>query len=519
MDGEGARAGLLLDLSGATALRKQIIVNSSQNLVRVALLENGVLAELHLERSTDEAAAGNIYKGRVLRVLPGMQAAFVDIGLDKAGFLHASDVLGNSRDDPDDEDTDLPREERASQEHLSIEKRVKKGDELLVQMAKEPMGSKGARITSYVSLPGKYVVFTPTGRQIGISRRISDERERRRLRDIVASARPKDGGVIVRTSCQGLPRQEIADDLRSLEKLWNDVRGKASRTQAPALLHSDLDVVLRSVRDMLSTAVDEIVLDSADDYARTKAFVEDFMPAKGGSVKLYEDLEPIFDRHGVEDQVSRATDPKVWLKSGGYLVIDQGEALTMIDVNTGRFVGRTRNQEETVLQTNLEAVAEIVSQLRMRNIGGIIILDLIDMDDAGNRRKVMETLEDALSRDKARTTILRISELGLVEMTRKRTRENLERLVSSPCPHCGGRGRIKSVATVGQEILRKIQREAARAQSRTGRITVRANRDVIGYLYNDEEDSIRGLQRKTGRSVTLKVAEKYHQEQYDVVAG
>jgi len=499
-------------------LRKQIIVNSSQNLVRVALLENGVLAELHLERSTDEAVAGNIYKGRVLRVLPGMQAAFVDIGLDKAGFLHASDVLGAPADD--DEDAEVAPEDRGPQtDHQPIEKRLRKGDELIVQMAKEPMGSKGARITAYVSLPGKYVVFTPTGRHVGISRRIGDERERRRLRDIVNTARPSEGGIIVRTSCQGLSKGEITDDVRALEKLWNDIKHKGGRIAAPALLHSDLDVVLRSVRDMLSTEVDEIVLDSADDYARTKAFVENFMPAKGRSVKLYEDLEPVFDRYGVEDQVSRATDSKVWLKSGGYLVIDQGEALTMIDVNTGRFVGTTKNQEETVLQTNLEAVLEIVSQLRMRNIGGIIILDLIDMEDAANRRRVMETLEDALSRDKARTTILRISELGLVEMTRKRTRENLERLISSPCPNCNGRGRIKSVTTIGQEILRKIQREAAKSHSDTRRITVRANRDVIGYLYNDEEDSIRGLQRRTGRAITLKVAEKYHQEQYDVVAG
>lgn len=477
-----------------------------------------MLAELHLERSTDEAVAGNIYKGRVLRVLPGMQAAFVDIGLDKAGFLHASDVLGAPRDD--DEDADVAPEDRGPQtDHQPIEKRLRKGDELIVQMAKEPMGSKGARITAYVSLPGKYVVFTPTGRHVGISRRIGDERERRRLRDIVNAARPSEGGIIVRTSCQGLSKGEITDDIRALEKLWNDIKHKGSRTPAPALLHSDLDVVLRSVRDMLSPQVDEIVLDSADDYARTKAFVESFMPVKGRSVKLYEDLEPVFDRYGVEDQVSRATDSKVWLKSGGYLVIDQGEALTMVDVNTGRFVGTTKNQEETVLQTNLEAVLEIVSQLRMRNIGGIIILDLIDMEDAANRRRVMETLENALSRDKARTTILRISELGLVEMTRKRTRENLERLISAPCPNCNGRGRIKSVTTIGQEILRKIQREAAKSHTDTRRITVRANRDVIGYLYNDEEDSIRGLQRRTGRSITLKVAEKYHQEQYDVVAG
>jgi ribonuclease G len=241
------------------------------------------------------------------------------------------------------------------------------------------------------------------------------------------------------------------------------------------------------------------------------------MPDRAEHVKLFSDLEPVFDRYGVEEQVNRATDPKVWLKSGGYLVIDQGEALTMIDVNTGRFVGK-RNQEETVFKTNLEAVEEIVSQLRMRNIGGIIILDLIDMEEPNNRRQVMQKLELALSYDKARTSILRISELGLVEMTRKRTRENLERLISSPCPYCDGRGRIKSVETVGQEIMRKIQREAAKAPDADRRITVRANRDVIGYLYNDEEDAIRSLQDRVGRGILLKVAEKYHQEQYDVVA-
>jgi ribonuclease G len=269
---------------------------------------------------------------------------------------------------------------------------------------------------------------------------------------------------------------------------------------------------------MLTEDVDQIVLDSRADHDRAKRFVADFMPSLASRIELYEDLEPIFDRFGVEEQISRATEPKVWLRSGGYLVIDQGEALTMIDVNTGRFVGK-RSQEETVYKTNLEAALEIVSQLRLRNIGGIIIIDFIDMEDANNRRMVMQTLEEALSRDKARTTILRISELGLVEMTRKRTRENLERLISSPCPYCDGRGRIKSIATVGQEVLRRIQLEAARAGNRGERITVRANRDVIGYLFNDEEDTLKALQERLGRSITLKVAEKYHQEQYDIVAA
>jgi ribonuclease G len=488
----------------------------------VALLENGVMAEVHIERSGDDAAAGNIYKGKVLRVLPGMQAAFVDLGIEKAAFLHAADVINASEkarsSDNDDGDEIAYDDARPGRDHTPIEKKLRKSDELIVQIAKEPMGTKGARITSHVSLPGKYLVYMPSGHQVGVSKRIGDERERRRLRDIVAGARPKEGGIIVRTASQGLSKKDIVDDIRSLEKSWSEINGKCKSSKAPALLHSDLDVVLRCVRDMLSPDVDEIVLDSSDDFERTQRFVRDFMPDAADRVTRYENVEPIYDHYSVEEQINRAMEAKVWLRSGGYLVIDQGEALTMIDVNTGRFVGK-KSQEETVLKTNLEAAIEIVSQLRMRNIGGIIIIDFIDMDDPENRRNVFRTLEEALTRDKARTSILRISELGLVEMTRKRTRENLERLLSSPCPYCDGRGRIKSVSTICQEILRKIQREAARGGRSGARITVRANRDVIGYLYNDEDDTIRGLQQKLSRDITLKVAEKYHQEQYDFVSA
>ena len=483
------------------------------------------MAEVHIERSGDDAAAGNIYKGKVLRVLPGMQAAFVDLGIEKAAFLHAADVINaaekarSAGDDGDGDGDEIAYDDaRPGRDHTPIEKKLRKSDELIVQIAKEPMGTKGARITSHVSLPGKYLVYMPSGHQVGVSKRIGDERERRRLRDIVAGARPKEGGIIVRTASQGLSKKDIVDDIRSLEKSWSEINGKSTASKAPALLHSDLDVVLRCVRDMLSPDVDEIVLDSLDDFERTQRFVRDFMPDAADRVTRYENVEPIYDHYSVEEQINRAMEAKVWLRSGGYLVIDQGEALTMIDVNTGRFVGK-KSQEETVLKTNLEAAIEIVSQLRMRNIGGIIIIDFIDMDDPENRRNVFRTLEEALTRDKARTSILRISELGLVEMTRKRTRENLERLLSSPCPYCDGRGRIKSVSTIGQEILRKIQREAARGGRNGSRITVRANRDVIGYLYNDEDDTIRGLQQKLSRDITLKVAEKYHQEQYDVVSA
>jgi len=502
-------------------LRKQIIINSSHSEGRVALLENGVLAEIHIQYSTEEAAAGNIYKGKVLRVLPGMQAAFVDVGLEKAAFLHASDVVSEGTTPVASEEglEEIQYEEtRSARDHTPIEKKVRKGDELIVQIAKEPIGTKGARITSHVSLPGRYLVYMPTGRQIGVSKRISEERERRRLRDIVSAGGSREGGIIVRTSCQGLAKADILDDIRSVERLWGEIRTKAAGAKAPSLLHSDLDLILRCIRDMLSEDVDEIIVDSPSDYRRVRDYVQDFMPRLADRIELYDGLVPVFDRYGVEEQITRATEAKVWLKSGGYLVIDQGEALTMIDVNTGRFVGK-RSQEETVVKTNLEAAEEVVSQLRLRNIGGIIIIDFIDLEEAGNRRIVTDALERALGRDKARTTILRISELGLVQMTRKRTRENLERLLSSPCPYCDGRGRIKSVPTVANEILRRIQKEAARAKNKGGRVSVRANRDVITYLYNDEEEAIRALQEKLGRSVTLKVAEKYHQEQYDVVAA
>ncbi len=497
-------------------MRKQIIINSAKSEVRVALLENGALAEVHIERSGNEASAGNIYLGKVLRVLPGMQAAFVDIGLEKAAFLHSSDIVDFSSDRSNDEDVQYD-EPHGKRNDSPIENKIRKGDELVVQIAKEPLGTKGARITSHVSIPGRYIVYMPTGHQIGVSKRIGDDRERRRLRELVASAKTAEGGVIVRTSCQGLPPGEVQGDVHGVEKTWKTVLAKAKTAHAPCLLQSELDLVLRSVRDLLSSDVDEILVDSEHDWRRVKDYVRDFMPQLAERVEPYKNLVPIFDRYGVEDQIGRAIQAKVWLKSGGYLVIDQGEALTMIDVNTGRFVGK-RSQEDTVFRTNIEATEEVVSQLRLRNIGGIIIIDFIDMEEASNRRAVTDALEKALTRDKARTTILRISELGLVEMTRKRTRENLGRLLSSPCPYCDGRGRIKSVPTVAYEILRCIQKEAAVSKKRQGRVAVRASRDVIMYLYNDEEEAIRALQERLGRNVTLRVAETYHQEQYDVVA-
>jgi ribonuclease G len=498
-------------------LRKQIIVNINPNEIRVSLLENGILAEVHIERSSEEVAAGNVYKGRVSRVLPGMQAAFIELGLEKAAFLHTSDITPEQAADGDlDLGSDSPPQ-RQRRDYGPIEKKIKKGDELIVQISKEPMGTKGARITSYLSLPGRYAVYLPGSPQVGVSKRIGNDKERRKLRDAVNEVRPADAGVIVRTSAQTIRPADVAKDVKRLASQWEEIKRKAAKTRAPALLHSDLDLVLRCVRDMLSNEIDEIAVDSEPESRRIQEFVSSFMPDLAARVEYFDQLVPIFDHYGVEGQISRATEAKVWLKSGGYLVIDQGEALTMVDVNTGKFVGR-KSQEETVLLTNLEAASAVVDQLRLRNIGGIIIIDFIDMEQADSRRQVSERLEKSLSRDKARTSILRISELGLVQMTRKRTRENLERLLSAPCPYCDGRGRIKSIPTMAHEIIRQIQKNAATGGNPQDRITVRASREVISYLYNEEEEAIRMLQRKLDRRVTLKVAEKYHQEQFNIVA-
>lgn len=439
-------------------MKREIIINASPLEVRVALLEDGSLAEFYLEREQRGGLAGNIYKGRVTRVLPGMQAAFVDIGLEKAGFLHVSDFQtdaeslgsvaqvigeGDVETEPVVEVTSTleaeggsvleaydgsvevgtlavesqisresrqgrPRRNGRQRQHLPIEQQLKRGQEVIVQVAKEPIGTKGPRLTSFISLPGRYLVYTPSSRHIGISRRIESAEERARLRAAVKELGAAHGGFIVRTACEGVSKREIQRDVSFLTKLWSSIV-KASETAPPAsLLYSDLDVALRIVRDLFSSDIDRLWCDDAATFSRIVDFVQTYMPRLRGRVALYEAIEPIFDHFAVEPQIERALERKVWLKSGGYLVFDQAEALTAIDVNTGRFVGK-RNQDETVLRTNLEAVEEIVKQLRLRNIGGIIIVDLIDMAREADRKRVSEALSQALKRDKARTSMLKIS--------------------------------------------------------------------------------------------------------------
>ena len=504
-------------------MSREIIINSAPYETRVALLEQRRLIEIFIERARDRGIAGNIYKGRVTRVLPGMQAAFVDIGIEKAAFLHGSDLyaeleeefLGDEVATPIEIVPDSPAPApKAASRHVPIEERLKKGQEILVQVAKQPIGSKGARLTGVISLPGRYLVFTPSSQHIGVSRRIEDENERARLKEIVESERPPEGGFIIRTACEGLSKREIQGDIRFLVKLWNRIGRKSEQVGAPALLHYDMDLVLRTVRDLFTAETQRLVVDNARDHQRILDFVDTVMPRMKDRVELHEEPEPLFDRYGIEPQIAKALERKVWLKSGGYIVIDHTEALTVIDVNTGRYVGK-KSQEETVLKTNLEAAKAIVAQLRLRNIGGLIVIDFIDMEDRANQRLVFDALNDALKKDKARSKLLRISELGLIEMTRKRTRESLMQLLCTPCPTCDGRAHVKATATIAYEVLRRIQREAA-LNPTLAQITVQVHPAVAQFLHQEEDRTLQTMEAQLNKKIIVKVAADLDESQFEV---
>jgi ribonuclease G len=514
-----------------------IVINADGPETRVALIENGMLAELHIERKRERGVAGNIYKGKVVRVLPGMQAAFVDIGIEKAAFLYVADVLGAPDDyqrmlvEHDEEHAERPgglvsgpdedeegHEEAAPRggQRAQIQDLLKDGQEILVQVAKEPIGTKGARSTTYVSLPGRHLVFMPTLDHVGISRRIQSDKERKRLKDIVDSMRPKGTGFIVRTVAEGVPEEDLRADMDFLIKLWNETLRRNERARAPALLYSDLDIILRTVRDLFTDEVDALIIDSQRDFERIQKFVSAFVPALLPKLKLYDGAEPIFDGYGIEIEIDRALERKVWLKSGGYLIIDQGEALTAIDVNTGRFVGR-RNLEETITKTNLEACREIAEQLRLRNLGGIIVVDFIDMDRESNREKVWRAFLEALRRDKARVNVTKISDLGLVEMTRKRTRESLGRALTEPCFYCEGKGYLKAKSTLCYELLREVQRQAW--TFREDSLTVTVNPEIANLLTTTDHDFVEALEKRLGKRIVIKPKGSFHLEQYEIRPG
>jgi ribonuclease G len=655
-----------------------LVINAAGRETRVALVENGDIAEFYLERKKDKGIVGNIYKGRVVRVLPGMQAAFLDIGLDKAAFLYVSDVVydpdfarsafdltegehdeevpevpelaadgsaehpeaalpaadshphdedeDESDDAPDalDPDTEMheaqaeadtaqgtvpfappsdelppvlelavletppasltpapealtpslvevdplvsaiafepavsteappvpsaapaaavvagerraPREERGRSRggrnhreergHADEKARVRKsariedllkvGQEVVVQVSKDPIGTKGARLTSHVSIPGRHLVFMPTVDHVGISRRISNEKERRRLRETVDRLRPPGTGFIVRTVAENVPQAKLESDIRFLIEIWNQVVRRNERRSGPGLMHPDLDLILRATRDLFAQDVEQLVVDDREEYQRILSFVTAQDPALASRVVLHDSEEPVFDAYGIEQELQRAAARKVWLKSGGYLIFDQAEALTAIDVNSGRYVGK-KSLEETITKINVEAAKEIVYQLRLRNIGGIIICDFIDMEKPQNRDKVFKTLQEALGRDKAKTNVLRISELGLVEMTRKRVRESLGRILHEDCSYCAGEGFVKTVTTVVYDIFQELRRESPNLRDPT--LVVNCNTDVARVLQGEEREELRHLMDRFNKSIQVRPQASYHREQFDLYA-
>ncbi len=484
----------------------EILVNASTHEARAAVVENGVLQEVFLERINRRGLISNIYKGRVSRVLPGMQAAFIEIGMERTAFLHASDIF-----DPRHADTGIepPRSE-------NIRSLVVEGNEILVQVVKDPLGTKGARLTTYITLPSRHLVYMPKGHGVGVSARIENEAERERLRTAVQGGiEPgENAGFIVRTAAEDAPLEALRADMMYLRKLWEFVRHRGLRTQPGNLVHADLPLHLRILRDLLRPEVDRVLIDQPNAHREMLEFAGTFMPDSLPRIELYSEARPVFELHHVEEEIQKALDRKVSLKSGGYLIIDQTEAMTTIDVNTGAFVGH-RNLEETIFRTNLEASVTIARQLRLRNLGGIIIIDFIDMEELEHRRQVIQALEKALAADHVKTSISSVSPLGLVEMTRKRTRESLEHLLCQPCPTCEGRGFVKTAETVCYEVFREIVRQSR--QFECEQLMVLAHQDVIERLLDEESSALGELELVTGKPIRLQTEALYTVDQYDVV--
>jgi ribonuclease G len=484
-------------------MSEELLINVTPRETRVALVENGVLQEVHIERARRRGLVGNIYKGRVCRVLPGMQAAFVEMGLERTAFLHVSDLSNGSGGN---------NGERPEHIHALLHE----GQELLVQVIKDPLGTKGARLTTHIAIPSRFLVFMPETDHVGVSQKIESEEERQRLKAMIRAAAGDycPGGYIVRTAGEGADETALRSDMAFLSKLWTATQERAASEPAGTLIHEDLPLVMRTMRDLVGSEIEKVRIDSRETFERVAKFANKFIPELAPRVEYYPGERPIFDIYGIEDEIQRALERKVELKSGGYLIIDQTEAMTTIDVNTGAFVGH-RNLEETIFKTNLEATQAIARQLRLRNLGGIIIIDFIDMSDPEHRRQVLRALEKSLDRDHAKTHITEVSALGLVEMTRKRTRESLEHVLCESCPTCKGRGSLKTPETVCYEIFREIMREARQFESQ--QLLVLAAQEVVDRLLDEESTSVAELEEFIGRPIKFQVETMYTQEQFDVV--
>ncbi len=485
----------------------EILINVTPSECRVAVVESGQLQELYLERNDDLSYCGNIYMGRVERVLPGMQAAFVHIGLDRTAFLHASDICPRQPELVDGEEpTPVP----------AISELVRQGQKVLVQVIKDPIGTKGARLTTQLSIPSRYLVLLPEVANIGVSLRIESETERQRLRDLLLECIGEDNasGFILRTNAEGVQREALVRDLDYLRRQWESIQARMATAEPGECVYEDLALPIRALRDLMGADIDKVRVDNNRHFQRACGFAAEFLPEWLDRIELYPGAGPLFDLYGVEDEITRALKREVPLKSGGHLTIDQTEAMTTVDVNTGGFVGH-RNLEETIYKTNLEAAQAVARQLRLRNLGGIIIIDFIDMVEPEHRHQVVNILKRALARDHARTGVSDISELGLVEMTRKRTSESLERRLCEPCPMCSGRGRIKSVDTVCSEIFREILRAVRQFES--GQLRVLATPAVVDRILEEHHRSIAELTEQLKTSIRFQPEDHYTQEQFDVV--
>jgi len=482
-------------------LSEEILVNVTTPETRVAVVENGVVQEIIIERADRCGLVGNVYQGRICRVLPGMQAAFVEIGLERAAFLHTSDIVG--------------AEGESGGEHIN--QMVSEGDKITVQVVKDPLGTKGARLTTNISIPSRYLVFMPALNTTGVSQKIEGEEERKRLRDILqrfVDTGGGEGGFIARTAADGIGEEALVKDMDFLAKLWLGIKERCRSSKHIGMVHEDLPLALRALRDLVGPEMERVRIDSRSMVERASKFAAKYIPDIADRLEYYRGERPLFDLYGVEDEIQKALQRKVQLKSGGHLIIDQTEAMTTIDVNTGAFVGH-RNLEETIFKTNLEAAQAICRQLRLRNLGGIIIIDFIDMCDDEHKRQVLRAFEKCLARDHAKTHITEVSSLGLVEMTRKRTRESLEHILCEPCTCCGGRGTLKTAETTCYEIFREILREARQFDVET--LLVLASQEVIDRLLDEESGHLAELEELTGKPVRLQAETLYTQEQYDVV--
>ena len=500
-----------------------LLINATPYEIRIALVEHGNLVEFYQERPVEKAMVGNIYQGRVVRVLPGMQAAFVDLGLERTGFLYVDDVRNDNKHHENSmmnnnchsccEDAPEATQDEITPQ-MNIEDLLTEGQEVMVQICKEPIGTKGARLTCNITLPCRNLVYMPLTDHIGISRKVENDEDRQRLREEIEKLRPQDAGFIVRTVAESASREDLEADMEFLLHLWGEIKDRASKAPVPSIVYEDLDITQRAVRDLFTPDIQRVIVDDAATHEMVCNFVETFVPQLRDRISLYENEVPLMDAYGIEVEISRALEKKVWLRSGGYIIIETTEALTVVDVNTGRYVGR-KDLEETIFKTNMEAAKEIAYQLRLRNIGGIIIIDFIDMEQESHREDVFNTLQEAVKKDKSRSNILKVSEFGLVQMTRKRDRENISQMMCEACMYCGGSGLLKSRRSVCYEIFRKISNKGPKMAGNT--VTIKVHPSVADLMLKDETLNTENLENETQKRFIIVADNNLYLEKYEII--